>query len=255
MNSSKVLFLLLLCAGLTAAQGQVKKTPVDFYGHQFYMLTEGTLAADLPKDPSATAVKKEYQVLNAANYQSLIDSLLAYKVKYQLNDWLYYQLVRKVAQQLCPKEQNYGNYTLYKWFILAKSGYDARLALSNHRIIFYVFNDEDISDIPFFNVGNKKFMCLNYHDYADSNLNDDPPVPVTIDIPEAKNAFSYKVTRMPDFSPASYTEKKLNFTYEHKQYHFSIKLNPAVTNIFANYPGVDFETILTFRSAKKHTVP
>ena len=243
MNRLKVLFFtLLLYTGLPGLQGQVKKLPVDFYGHTFYIVTDGTLALDLPKDPSQAAVKKEYTTLHASNYQPLIDSLLAYKQKYLLNDWLYYQLLRKVAQQLCPKEQNYGNYTMYKWFMLAKSGYDARLALSGHKIIFYVFNDEDISDIPFFEVENKKFMCLNYHDYAESNLNDDPPLPVKIDIPEAKHAFSYKVTRMPDFSPANYTEKKLNFTYEHKQYHFNIKLNSAVKTIFANYPGVDFET-------------
>lgn len=34
--------------------------------------------------------------------------------------------------------------------------------------------------------------------------------------------------------------KKLNFTYDQKQYHFSIKLNPAIDTIFSNYPGVDF---------------
>ncbi|CAM4379563.1 hypothetical protein SAMN06265348_114113 [Pedobacter westerhofensis] len=252
MNRLKVIFVtLLLYAGLPVVQGQEKAVPVDFYGHNFYFVPEGTIAADLPKDPSAAAVKQAYTSIEAANYRPLIDSLLAYKEKYQLNDWLYYQLIRKVAQQLCPKEQNYGSYTFYKWFMLVKSGYDARLALSGHRMIFYVFNDEDISDIPFFEVDGKKYMCLNYHDYAQSNLNDDPPVPVKIECPSAKNPFSYKVTRMPDFSPASYTEKKLNFTYDHQQYHFTIKLNAAVKTIFANYPGVDFETYFNIPLSKE----
>lgn len=252
MNSLKVLFFtILLYTGLSGLHGQVKTVPVDFYGHNFYLAADSSLSVQLPKDPSDSQVKKEFQKLNAGNFQPVIDSLAAYKSKYELNDWLFYQLVRKVAQELCPKEQNYGNYTLYKWFLLAKSGYDARLALSGHRIIFYVFNDEDIADIPFFEVDHKKYMCLNYHDYADSNLNDDPPVPVQIDIPEARKAFSYKVTRMPDFSPANYVQKKLNFTYEHKQYHFNIKLNAAVKTIFANYPGVDFETYFNIPLSKE----
>lgn len=252
MNGLKVLFfILLLYTGIPVAEGQLKKVPVDFYGHDFMLVTDGNLSVQLPENPAEMDVRRAYSRLNTANYRPVLDSLLDYKVKYQLNDWLYYQLIRKVAQQLCPKELNYGNYTFYKWFMLAKSGYDARLALSGHRIIFYVFNDEDISDIPFFEVKGKKYMCLNYHDYAQANLNDDPPVPVAVEIPEAKNAFSYKVTRMPDFSPASYTEKKLNFTYDHKQYHFNIKLNTAVKTIFANYPGVDFETYFNIPLSKE----
>ena len=57
----------------------------------------------------------------------------------------------------------------------------------------------------------------------------------------AKNSFSYKVTRMPDFKPSNYTEKKLSFQYGQKSYHFNIKVNPEIQMIFKNYPGVDFD--------------
>jgi hypothetical protein len=241
------------CIGFFAASGQgmLKTDSIEFYGHTFYLVTDSTVSLDLQKDLSAAAVRKGFNTLKTANYQPMIDSLLAYREKYRLNDWLYYQLIRKAAQQLCPKELNYGNYTLYKWFMMVKSGYDARLALADQKIIFYIFNDEDISDIPFFRVEGKKYMCLNYHDYAKVNLNDDPPVPLKIDVPEAKNAFSYKVTRMPDFRAGDYTQKNLNFTYDHKQYHFNIKLNAAVKTIFANYPGVDFETYFNIPLSKE----
>jgi hypothetical protein len=46
---------------------------------------------------------------------------------------------------------------------------------------------------------------------------------------------------MPDFKPESYADKKIEFNYKHKVYHFNIKLNPEVEGLFANYPGVDFE--------------
>ena len=35
-------------------------------------------------------------------------------------------------------------------FLMCKSGYDARIAIGNDQIIFYIRNEEDISDIPFF---------------------------------------------------------------------------------------------------------
>lgn len=160
-------------------------------------------------------------------------------------------MIRRTAEQLSPKQANYSRYTLYKWFLLAKSGYDARLALSRDKIIFYVFNDEDISDIPFFMVDKKKFMCLNYHDYPKADLNLDPPVPVEIKVPEATKSFSYKVTKLPDFKPENYLEKKLEFVYKHKAYHFNVKLSKDVETIFANYPGVDFETYFNIPLSKE----
>ena len=238
----KYLFLLLLCLAFSEARTQSKDLRVDFYTDVFQAKADETLFIDFPSTVSNTAILNAYIHLNSSNFKPLLDSLLTYKKEHQLNDWLYYQLVRRIAQQLSPKEVNYGAYTLYKWFILVKSGYDARLALSHQKIIFYVFNDEDIEDIPFFMVGDKKYMCLNYHDYARVNLNDDPPVPVKIYIENADQAFSYKVTRMPDFKPAQDIEKKLEFVYDRKAYHFSIKVNSNIQAVFANYPGVDFET-------------
>jgi len=191
---------------------------------------------------SASAIQNFYQKLNNSNYQSILSSLLAYKEKHQLNDWIYYQLIRKTAQQISPKAENYQRYTLYKWFLLSKSGYDARLSIGNNRIIFYVKNDENINDIPFFSIEGNKYMCLNYHDYGKIDFEKDKVYPVNVTIPEARNSFSYKVTRMPDFKPESYNEKEIQFSYRSRPYHFQVKLNPEVENIFKNYPGVDFES-------------
>ena len=229
-------FLLTLCFAVcfTAVKGQGQQVRVDFYKDPFLVTIDKSVSVEIPQQFTAETFKKGYTAINAANYQPIIDSLLSYKAEHQLNDWLYYQLVRRVAQQISPKQENYGRYTFYKWFMLNKSGYDARLAISHQKVIFYVYNNEDISDIPYFMVDGKQFVCLNIHDYANTNLNDDPPVPVNIPIAAATKAFSYKVTRMPNFKASDYQEKELQFTYHHKVYYFNIKLNPDVENIFMN---------------------
>lgn len=235
----------------TLARAQQQRICIDFYGSTFNSQIDNALILDVPTQLSQASVKGFYDKINAGNYQPVIDSLTAYKTRNQLNDWLYYQLIRKTAQQISPKADNYGRYTLYKWFMMAKSGYDVRLALTRSKVIFYVLNDEDISDIPAFIVDAKKYMCLNYHDYVRADLNLDPPIPVAIAIAEAKKAFSYKVTRMPDFKASDYQEKELQFTYHHKAYYFNIKLNPDVETIFMNYPGVDFETYFNIPVSKE----
>lgn len=226
------------------------------YTFEFY---DGTFNFELDQSSNITVggkLSKEklsafYTAMETSNYQPLVTKLLDYKEKHELNDWIYYQLIRKTAQQISPKSENYDRYTLYKWFLLTKSGYDARLGISNDRLIFYVRNDENINDIPFFNEDGHKYMCLNIHDYGYPDLTKEPMMPLGITLPGAKKSFSYKVTRMPDFKPDSYTQKTVNFEYDQKPYHFQLKLNQEVERIFANYPGVDFETYFNIPLSKE----
>lgn len=246
-------FLLTLCFAVcfTAVKGQGQQVRVDFYKDPFLVTIDKSVSVEIPQQFTAETFKKGYAAINTANYQPIIDSLLSYKAEHQLNDWLYYQLVRRVAQQISPKEENYGRYTFYKWFMLNKSGYDARLAISHNKVIFYVYNNEDISDIPYFMIDGKQFVCLNIHDYANTNLNDDPPVPVNIPIAAATKAFSYKVTLMPDFKPQNDIEKDVSFVYDRKKYHFKVKLNTEQEKAFNNYPGVSFETYFNIPLSKE----
>ncbi|MBL4676579.1 MAG: hypothetical protein JKY70_10305 [Mucilaginibacter sp.] len=231
--------------------GQEKQIRVDFYKDPFIVNSDRSIEITLPQSPAAKELQQAQQKIEAGNYQPLIDSLIAYKTEHHLNDWLYYQLIRRVAQEISPKEDNYARYTFYKWFILNHSGYDARLALSQNRVIFYVYNNEDIKDIPYFMVDGKQFVCLNIHDYGNANLNDDPPIPVALSMSPAIKPFSYKVTMMPDFRPDRDVEKDLSFQYAHKTYHFKIKVNADQQKAFINYPGVDFGTYFNIPLSKE----
>ncbi|MGV8878396.1 MAG: hypothetical protein ACOH2A_05115 [Sphingobacteriaceae bacterium] len=236
----KILFLITLTTVYSQSKGQ--NYGVEFGGDTFNFEQDSSIHVTLSEPLSAEVVSAFYARMNAGIYKPLINSLLAFKKQHQLNDWLYYQLIRKTAQSLSPKADNYSRYTLYKWFLLAKSGYDARVGIGKDRILFYILNDEDISDIPFFMNDGKKYMCLNYHDYGKIDFEKDKIFPVDIPVAEARKPFSYKVTHLPDFKPENYAEKDLEFSYRHKVYHFKVKLNPEVENLFTNYPGVGFES-------------
>ena len=226
------------------------KISFEFYNHTFNLDVDSSVIVPAFTTLSEQHIRTSYDKVNTGSYTKISDSLTAFKDKNNLNDWLYYQLIRKTAEQISPKKENYERYTFYKWFLMVKSGFDARLTIADGRIIFYVYNNEDISDIPYLIFENKKFMCLNYHDYAHADLNKVPPYGM-IGIKEAKKSFSYKVTRMPDFKPEDYAEKMLTFKYRQKTYHFNIKLNSDVETLFTNYPIVDFETYFNIPLSKE----
>jgi hypothetical protein len=140
-----------------------------------------------------------------------------------LNDWIFFQLVRKTANQICSKKGNYNAYTLYKWFFMSKSGYDTKLVFDKGKPLLYIRCDENVYDIPYFMFDNKQYICLNYHDFKVINFDKEKLHVVNILIAEAQNPFSYKVTQMPNFTPNTYIEKDLSFKYKEKTFRSNFK--------------------------------
>jgi len=122
-SASKLGFKLFLILFLSVSSGRALSNnfSFEFYSGTFNFELDPGSEIDFSDPLSATAVQNFYNNLNNSKYQSILTSLLAYKEKHQLNDWIYYQLIRKTAQQINPKAENYHRYTLYKWFLMSKS--------------------------------------------------------------------------------------------------------------------------------------
>jgi hypothetical protein len=214
----------------------------EIFGDSLQISVDASVAIPFEGPLSESALFDFHRKINQGHFQPLLQVLLQYRNDHNLNDWLYYQLVRKAAQQIAPKEENYQRYTLYKWFLLVKSGYDATLNIYNGHLLFYVYSKDEVYNLPLYLKEGKQYVCLNIHDYARA-FQQVSGIVSHVDLPEpaALNAFSYKVSRLPEFHGATYQEKELRFPYGDREYHFVLKVNPQVGNIFANYPTVEFE--------------
>lgn len=242
-----LIFLLMLWHSQSVAQNY----SFEFYGSTFNFELDESVKVKFSDAVDEKMLSAFYTSINKSNYQPIVKALISHKEKHQLNDWLYYQLIRKTAQQIAPKATNYYRYTLYKWFFLAKTGYDARLALEKDKILFYVLSDDDISDIPFYTSNGKQYVCLNIHDYDNIDLKRNKIYPVDIVIPEGKNSFSYKVTQMPEFKSEDYSVKNIAFNYKQRVYHFDVLMNSEIQGIFRNYPVVDFASYFNIPLSKQ----
>lgn len=233
--------ILLLGYGSRQSLGQQPGSAVDFYGDTLQLSIDRASVPNFQGPPTQENVRAFYDQISATDYARVIAALQAYREKNSPDDWLYYQLIRRVAQYAAPKEENYLRYTLYKWFLLTKSGYGAMLSISGDRMLFYVQSDENIYDIPTRLHKGKQYICLNYHDYgghidfAKYRFEE-----VDLEVPGAGNAFSYRLTQLPQFHPQDYQEKDLAFNYHNTDYKFRVKLTPQVNKLLANYPVADY---------------
>jgi len=215
----------------------------EFFGMPISLEAAPSFNVPFDKTLSQESVQDFYEQLNSSRYSGVTDNLINYKQRYKLDDWLFYQLIRKTAQQFSPKQDNYHRYTLYKWFLLGKTGYNTLLTIADNKVLFYVQCDELVYNIPYRMKDGQQFVCLNYHDYGNNiDFTKSHFTEVAVLIPEALHSFTYKISNLPEFSDQEYTEKELDFNYYQEEYRFRIKVNPDVKTIFTNYPVVDYST-------------
>ncbi|HUP10771.1 MAG TPA: hypothetical protein VM187_01120, partial [Niastella sp.] len=115
----------------------------DFCGELISFDFDEALVPNTPILSTEASISAFYHGLNSKNYEPVITALREYKEKFKPDDWLFYQLIRKTAQQISPKDNDYHGYTLYKWYFLSRLGYDARLAVSGDYILLYIYCDEN----------------------------------------------------------------------------------------------------------------
>lgn len=233
------------------SKGDTLDVHFKFFGDSLQTKITDWHFVDFDNKLSRSSIAAFYEQLDQSPYQPLINAMLAFKEKNQLNDWLYYQLIRKTAQQLSPKDDNYNRYTLYKWFLLNKSGYNASIAIRKDELLFYVQSDDNIYDIPYYLKDGKQYVCLNLHDYGKIDFKQAEPNEVAVKIPEGQKSFTYRITNMPDFSDDDYAEKNIQFDYKNKEYLFKVKVNSQIQTLFANYPVVDYESYFNIPLSKE----
>lgn len=245
------IMLAMIVISLNATLTYAQRQTLDFYANTFEFDADSALQINIANQPTEAEAHFFFKRVVAHPPQTLLNKLEKFRKAHELNDWIFYQLVRKVAEKISPKNENYFKYTLTKWFLMCKSGFDARLAIGNDQIIFFIRSDEDISDIPYFMVDGKKFICLNYHDYGKLFNRETAYKLLQLPIGGGKNNFSYKITQLPDFKPESYQEREVQFNINQSAYHFKLKINKDISGIFKNYPIVNFETYFNIPLSKE----
>lgn len=256
MKTSISILLMVLFISFSSKPGfgQNANIPVsfDFYGNKIDLLVDKSSIINFQAPLSEHSLNTFYTEIAASNSNNLITSLLDYRNKLQLEDWLYYQLIRKTAQFISPKAENYFRYTLYKWFLLNASGYDATLKTNGEKLLFYAQTNENIYNIPSYIENDKQYVCLNYHDYGGNiDFEKEKFIEVLAYLHNERKEFSYKITQLQAFNATDYTDKDLQFSYGETEYHFKVKLNTQIKNIFANYPVVDYESYFNIPLSKE----
>lgn len=232
--------IVLTFFSFTSGKSQVIHLKADIFGDTL------TYSFSKPIDIGRLVGDSEEEILqyikgmDNPELRTLSKVLISFKDSLGLDDWIYYQLIRKVSEQIVPKSKNYIQYTLYKWYFLVTSGYDSFLTYHEKKILFYVKCQENIYNIPLRLEKGIQYVCLNYHDYGTINFQTEKFRKISTDKYIDGKAFTYTVNNISNNDPFT-IEKWLHFSYNNTEYTFKLRLDPNIASYFKNYPSLDYK--------------
>lgn len=173
--------------------------------------------------------------LSRSKYDDLLDQTKKLKDRMKLNDWGYCLLLNQISKGLYPDSENKRN--LFIWFMLAKSGYDAKAGYDENEVVLLLPSVHVIYRTPYFVMGSKKYYVASF-DRAERKAKSIYTYEGSY--PDALRLIALDIEN-PPLIRQGMENKELKFRYGDKEYvvHFDIKRDAI--DFYSEYPQTDYE--------------
>ncbi len=215
--------------------------PIEFWGETIHFSVNHPIQISSPHLNDGASVYKIEQLLIEAGVNKIAQQINGIVSNRNFCDWLTYQLIRKAAHQIISKNNDYLGYTVTKWYLLKKLGFDPLLILTNERTLLYIKSNDIVYNIPYRTINGKQYICLNYHDYGYTTQHNGDEKIIQAESGLAGNNFTFNISQLPFLESTNYVDQDLSFEYGQQKEHIKIKINTSLKNYFTNYPVTDYD--------------
>lgn len=206
---------------------------IDFYGHRLTFYYDPKLKTRLTGKINEKAISTFWSTLSKADYDGLLNQLKKQRSPLRLNDWSYALLINELAKEIYNGQKN--EQSLFTWYMLIKSNYQARLAYSHYKVFLLLPTQQRIYSVAYFTFGGKRYYALG----MDGNRAK-PGKVFTYDgqYPGANKEFNMALEQ----SLNTRSEKRMrrvNFVYNGKRYTVKVAHDSNTINYLRTYPQMD----------------
>jgi hypothetical protein len=222
----------------TTAEGPLrnsenKVTQFSFYNSSIQLRYSSELIQVYRTQLSEKGISSYYKLLKLCAHEQLLSSLLEYKNRLGLNDWLFYKLVYQGVSHIM-QSQGQLEKELLSWFLLSELGYDTRLTYLENRIFVYVYSMDTLFEIPLIKDGRRTYANLTSFRQGAPSLRQELFL-LQFRPQQSGRAFSFYLQKHPVL-PEKIINKQISFPYKGITYQFPIQVNQTIVEIMEDYP-------------------
>jgi len=212
---------------------QGRALTIDFYGKQILFYYQPGLKQTLASSINKEAISDYWSALSRSDYAGMLEQLATQKQSLHLNDWAYALLINKLANKINNNRQNES--ALLSWFLLNKSGYQARVAYSNANIYLLLTSLHEMFEVSYFTFSGKRYYAVEF-----DGVRRKPGRVYTYDgeYPDATKALDMRVTAIVA-SSGKPERRHLSFTFENTKYTIKVKSNRGRIAFLKTYPQLN----------------
>ncbi|MGA1824095.1 MAG: hypothetical protein ACMUIP_05460 [bacterium] len=208
---------------------------IDFFGISITTAYDPLMKINLKGKIDKKTISSSWEKLSKTHYESTLNDIQRYKNDLQLNDWGYYFLIHNIANGIYG-EKNANEIELFTWFILTKSGYEARIGYNENKINLLLPSNNTIFGAPFIQLGTKNYYAISF-DETQKHLGS--LYTYNGSYPEADHLMDNNIRVSPHITNTMST-KILDFSYQGKHYEIPVTFNEKLVEFFRFYPQTNF---------------
>ena len=201
---------------------------VNFYGNSIPLEYDDKMRRITLASITNKGISDWWEQCSKTSYNYLVNQLLGMKNELGLNDFAYLKLLEKVSETIAEGDNNRSQ--LLTWFLMLRSGYDARIAINDNLFLL----------IPSYNtIYEHSFIRMNgLTYYFMGNAGDGQYQTYDFTFPGADGILDMNIYS-PIKTGTDVFPKTVKFVYKGKEYSFIISLNINNIYFYQDYPVTD----------------
>lgn len=206
---------------------------IDFYGRELSFYYDDHLKHRLNSPINKDVISLYWSRLSRADYENLLKQLQLQKKSLQLNDWAYASLISKLTLKINNNQRNES--VLLSWFLLAKSGYRARIAYTSASIYLLVPSEQEMFEVSYFTFSGKRYYAAEFEG-GKQKLG--KVFTYDGEYPETTKDFDMRINSV-EASSDQDERRHLSFEFEGNKYNIEVTYDRGRIKFLSTYPQLN----------------
>jgi len=206
---------------------------INYYGSNLPVIYDRSLDVSFDGKITNKSIADYWYNISKSKYSVSLNRALSLDKNMELNGWGYAKLLFDIGSRVTNGNRNAAY--LFTWFMLVKSGYQARVGYENNQIYLLISTPNKLYSTPYFilhdPVGKFYVMILSHNEPEPTGQ----MYTYKGSYPKHLNDLDLGFNRLPDLGN-TIGEKTIHFSFKGKKYSLPVEFNKKLIDFYHYYP-------------------